>query len=423
MAAHLKLAPDQGDVTALSSPWPTLDPAAFQGLAGEIVRTLEPHTEADPAALLVQLLAAVGNAVGRGPHLLIEADRHHANLFVVIVGETAAARKGTSWGHVRRLMVTADNTWTARSSTGLASGEGLIWQIRDSIERENKDGELEIVDGGVPDKRLPVIDGEFAQTLKVIRREGNTLSPILRQAWDGQKLAAMSKGSPAQCAEPHVTLIGHITLDELRHLLTDIDAAAGLLNRILFVGAARSRVLPYGGDLDPGEVDRLGDALRHALKVAGAGGVLRDDPEARKLWISTYEELSRGRRGILGAVTARAAPQVRRIAMIYALLDCSANIRREHLEAALAVWAYCFETARIAFAGKTGNRLADRILGTLAGHTAGLAREAIRREFAGHATADQMDAAKVLLVELDCIRVEEQPTAGRPREVWIPTGK
>ncbi|MEE8114639.1 MAG: hypothetical protein V3T23_09820, partial [Nitrososphaerales archaeon] len=35
--------------------WPQpLSKDAFHGLTGEIVRTIEPHTEADPAALMIQ---------------------------------------------------------------------------------------------------------------------------------------------------------------------------------------------------------------------------------------------------------------------------------------------------------------------------------------------------------------------------------
>src|SRR5437660_378269 len=41
--------------------------AALTGLAGEIVRTIEPHTEADPVAILLQFLVAFGNVVGRNP--------------------------------------------------------------------------------------------------------------------------------------------------------------------------------------------------------------------------------------------------------------------------------------------------------------------------------------------------------------------
>ena len=42
-------------------------PAAWQGLAGQIVETIAPHTEADPVAILAQLLVAAGATVGRGP--------------------------------------------------------------------------------------------------------------------------------------------------------------------------------------------------------------------------------------------------------------------------------------------------------------------------------------------------------------------
>src|SRR5712671_70478 len=69
--------------------WPDPLPSeAYHGLAGEIVRAIEPHTEADPAALLLQLLAGFGSIVGRKPHFRAEADRHYLNLFVVLVGTT-----------------------------------------------------------------------------------------------------------------------------------------------------------------------------------------------------------------------------------------------------------------------------------------------------------------------------------------------
>jgi hypothetical protein len=121
MPAH----PPKGDITP---EWP--DPLwkdAFWGLAGETVRTIEPHTEADPAALLIQSLVAFGNIIGPGVHFQAEKDRHGLNLFTVLVGATSKARKGTSWGHIRELAATADGQWCPNCiQTGLSSGEGLI---------------------------------------------------------------------------------------------------------------------------------------------------------------------------------------------------------------------------------------------------------------------------------------------------------
>ena len=59
-------------------------------------------------ALLSQFLVAFGCACGRGAHYQVEADRHYTNEFVVLVGPSANGRKGSSWGHVRRLLADAD---------------------------------------------------------------------------------------------------------------------------------------------------------------------------------------------------------------------------------------------------------------------------------------------------------------------------
>jgi hypothetical protein len=167
------------------SPWPVLADEVRHGLAGEIVKTIEPHTEADPVAILVNLLSAFGNAIGQGAYFCVGADTHYLKLNIGLVGETSKGRKGMSWGHVRELMRAADSEWTKeRVLHGLSSGEGLIYAVRDRVEGENKKGDLIVLDSGVEDKRLLVLEAELAGVLKVMSREGNTLSPIIRQTWD-----------------------------------------------------------------------------------------------------------------------------------------------------------------------------------------------------------------------------------------------
>ena len=92
--------PDQGQEAAEpipdpEIPWPVLNSAALHGLVGDIVRTIEPHTESDPVAILLQTLTYFGNVIGKGPYYQVEGDRHHTNLFMVLVGESSEARKGT----------------------------------------------------------------------------------------------------------------------------------------------------------------------------------------------------------------------------------------------------------------------------------------------------------------------------------------
>lgn len=103
----------------------------------------------------------------------------------------------------RNCFTALDPTW--RIVTGLSSGEGVIWHVRDArhVEREvrrqgRSTGEIETVDdAGVADKRLFVAEPEFARVLRVSEREGSTLSPVLREAWDSGHLASLTKNSPA----------------------------------------------------------------------------------------------------------------------------------------------------------------------------------------------------------------------------------
>jgi hypothetical protein len=88
-----------------------MDEAAYHGIAGDIVRAIRPHTEADPVAILVQTLASAGNAIGGGPYYQVEGDRHGPNIYTIVVGETAKGRKGTGAGRVRQIMEVADPLW------------------------------------------------------------------------------------------------------------------------------------------------------------------------------------------------------------------------------------------------------------------------------------------------------------------------
>ena len=288
-----------------SFPAPVHD-AAFHGPAGEFVRATEPHSEAHPMALLAQFLVAFGCACGRGAHYQVEADRHYPNQFCVLVGPSAKGRKGSSWGHVRQLLAHADARFVERSLVGgLSSGEGLISQVRDPVDEHDKDAPA--------DKRRLVLEQEFAQVLKVLAREGNTLSPIIRQAWDGEPLQTIVRNNPLRASEAHIAIVGHITKDELLRYLTATELANGFANRFLLIAVDRSKLLPFGSALEDQQLAELGDAVRLALRFAGAHRPITFDDAARERWVEIYRELSAGQPGLAGAATARAEAHVVRL--------------------------------------------------------------------------------------------------------------
>jgi hypothetical protein len=392
--------------------WPAPPQAAvYHGLAGEIVGTIAPHTEADPVAILTQLLVAFGAAVGRGAFFQVEATLHHPNEFLVLVGDSSRSRKGSSWDHVHRLIAGADATITARVLTGLSSGEGLIWSVRDPHGQ----------DPGATDRRLLVIEPEFVSVLKNASREISTLSPTLRCAWDGRPLQILTRTAPARATDAHISVIGHITATELRHHVNPVELANGLLNRFLLLSCRRVRLLPEGGNPDPLHGTGLKRRLAQTLTTSRHAGQLRLSPPARHAWSEAYQQLAEPQPGIAGAIAARAEAHTIRLALLYALLDNNRQIQPSHLDAALALWDYAQRSAVWALERTAGDPLAQQIHAALQHAPNGLTRTQLRDLLHRNPTTTQLDQALAALAHDGKITSQRVLTAGRPAELWTAT--
>src|SRR5690606_13192972 len=107
-------------------------------------------------------------------------------------------------------------------------------------------------------------------------------------------------------------------------------------NRFLIVAVKRSKKLPFGGNLT---IDRLLIAqLQDAVNHAKAERPIQMSQDARALWARIYSQISDADTGLLGSITSRAEAQMVRLALIYALIDCSAEITVQHLASAKALW-------------------------------------------------------------------------------------
>jgi hypothetical protein len=311
--------------------------------------------------------------------------------------------------------------------SGLSSGEGLIWAVRDPIYKYDMENKTQkIVYPGVSDKRLMVLEAELASSLRVMRRETNTLSPVIRNAWDTGALRILTKNSPAVATDAHISIIGHITKDELIRHLDRTEMANGFANRFLWVCAQRSKCLPEGGRIDAStlsSLSSLSSRLRGALDAGLRIGEMRRSEAARELWHEVYPALSEGGLGLFGAITSRAEAQVMRLSCIYALLDASEIVDFPHLRAGLAVWGYCEQSCRYIFGELLGNPLADRILQALHGSPGGLNRSQISQLLGRHEDATAINNALRSLLEQNLARCETIRTPGRSEERWYATAK
>lgn len=333
---------------------PKLDDDALYGLAGRIIKKLDPQTESHPAGNLVELLISFGSVVGRSAYYQVEDTRHYTNEMMVKVGRSSKARKGTGKQRIRAIMKQVDAVWLDdRNFSGLGSGEVVMQLISDPVYKtitDKKTGESkpELIEAGVDDKRLHVNQGEFQGILTICHRQDSTLSVVIRDGWDGLPLKNTVKTSPATCMEPHFSIAADTTQDDLSVSLSQADSKNGFANRFLWVYVDKTKNLPFGGD----EIDWTQEVaeLRQAVAFTKQQRRVFMDKAARDYWARTlYTKLEADVKGLVGSLTSRASAHVLRLSLLYALLDCSDHIRKEHLQAAEALWKYCSDSVHVIF--------------------------------------------------------------------------
>jgi Protein of unknown function (DUF3987) len=286
---------------------------------GTIVRSIDQHTEADLVAVLINVIIGYGNLMHQGAHVLVGPRPQYLKEYAVLVGRSGKARKGTSWEYPDALFRAVDATWADRRVvSGLSSGEGLIYAVRDPVETyDRKSGEMKVVDPGEADKRLIVVEGEFARVLKVMGRDGNSLSAVVRDAYDRDRLQNQTKNDPHRSTGAHISIVGYITSEELLRHLNQTEQANGFANRFLFAVVRRSKVLPYGGGtLENHEelVDELGKSVEFGRREAGE---ITWGEESKLLWAEEiYPDLSEGEEGLVGGILGRAETHVLRLAAL-----------------------------------------------------------------------------------------------------------
>ncbi|MFJ9445166.1 DUF3987 domain-containing protein [Kitasatospora sp. NPDC101235] len=398
-------------------PGPVPDPEVFCGWVGSTVRDLDPTTEADPVGVLVNLLSAGGAAIGPGPFMWIGNDRHPALIWALTVGATAAGRKGAGTNTARRLLKAAVPDFIGcNTRSGLSSGEGLIEMVRDG------DGDK---DPGVLDKRLWVVESEYGVTMARGRREGSSLSGILRQAWNGEDLGVMNRDA-LHATAPHIAVIGHISPRELRAKMQDAEMAGGTYNRFLPVFVHRNLLDPDGEGAPDGLIDNLATVWKTVLADARQVGEVRLTDQAAQLWREeVYPALcgDEADEGPIAEFTARAAPYAKRTAMVYALLDHTDRINETHLRAAWALVRYARASAAHILgptaAASTGDLHLDKLLNAVktagpSGMTQSQVQVLLKR-----LNATQRADVTARLVQLPGFAAAQLSTGGRHQTVYL----
>jgi hypothetical protein len=230
---------------------------------------------------------------------------------------------------------------------------------------------------------------------------------------------------------PHIGFIGHITPEDLHSALAqeDGDRTGGFYNRFILLPAKRVRTLPFGGK--PPACDGIVAQVRDALKALGPP-VPASDPitlewadDAMTAWESFYIAAKSAHPFLSGldGFHDRLAPQVMRVAMLFAVIDGSPEIHRQHLVAAKALCLHALDASRDLLAEcdrghERPGRLVDRVRAAMKSADGDFTKTDVWNRIGRHAKSVALDTAIDMLVsEGSWLRISVNCSAhqARPR--------
>lgn len=400
-------------------PVPVPDEGIYYGTLGHWSKTVTKNTEAHPAATMRGMMTFVGNAIDRDAVFLLGDSPQFLNTLNLHVGRSNEGRKGTATAPVKRVYKLLKDEDSEKGTDycpnihtgGLSTREGLAYRIRDPKIKGD-----DVIDDGVSDKRLFVIESEFENVLQQGSREGNTLSSALRDAWDGETLAPLTKTNQTTATDPHVSMIAHITPSELLAMLHDRHVTNGFLNRFTIYFAERPKLVPIPIRTDDDIIEKMANTIKGVVDwVRKEKRIITLSNEAEKEYSKLYREAwaKPSTNMIVSSLMQRCATIALRDAALFAVMEESTTITPTHLTAA-AYWTdYWKDSVEFIWRDKANLRIdsegnvrleKQRIklckwLKSQPGQKA-LRTDVIRKCFNGHISATELD------VLLECLELQ-----------------
>ncbi|MFC7719709.1 DUF3987 domain-containing protein [Nonomuraea recticatena] len=360
---------------------PVPDEIIYRGIIGDAVRLIDPHTEADPAAVFASGLTYFSQAVGPRPYVKQGGLKHPLILWALIVGNSSKGKKGESRRSIHSLFRQAFEEYFEDDDSPFMmdgipqSGATLVRTLAEQQEIATE--ELCVWDR--PDG-FPVLafDEEWATVMQATKKD-KPLATYLRKLWEGKnkishRISQNGKTVRATIDKPHMCILGHITPEEMRLTLGQADIAGGTINRFLCFASEKSKKLPFGGGLDEKEQAKFALRLRRFIERGQRVAAVEMTAEAAKYWVQLYDELDammeQGQE--MEKWIGRAHPQVLRIAGLYALTTHEGvdppKVTVDNFKSAMALLRYSIESVKYAMGDIGGNKrgqIAAKILDLL----------------------------------------------------------
>lgn len=401
--------PSPSDSPRVDPPEPaamTMPAIVYHGLSARFVDSLNKSTEAPREFCLAVFLTVVGALIGRQAWVTYSRPTY-PNLFTLLVGETASARKTTVMAFALDLMITVIDGTQAKVKPlyGLASVEGLAAAMKD---------------GDSPDPyRIVVVEDELKSLLRKARQKGvSNLIPRLTELYNcGRSFEVNTKTEKVIIKNPFACIVSASTPAWFAESIGESEISGGFLNRWMMFSGKVETLIPFPTPPDAARWE--GIAAELLCVVQQTRGEYPLSPEARDVFSEFYKTFRSNKDDGLGAeATARTDLHAIKSALLFALLDRKSLIEVDDVCRGIALATFNMEVALsvIGSAGLSRIGAAEQKLMAALKNGRLSTREVMRRL---HLSADELDRISRSLERVGEIEITTDTTPAGRRRVFL----
>lgn len=342
---------------------PHLPEDVWQGLFGDYRELVADTTEASDNYHYACFAQLIGTTLARRAHVY-HARRLFPNFYVCLVGRTAVTRKDTSWSRARDILERLHTNIDVENPAfqiipGIGSAEGLI----DALGGERK--------------VVLLNESEFLSLLSKARQEGlANLIPKLASLYDCPDRETLKTRTKAvECKEPFLSIISGTTHSWLQQALTEKEIYGGFANRFMYICGEPKDPMPFPPKVDAVKrdalVNQINDIRLWAEELrADNGGELTASDEAKGRFAAYYAEYHKrcASESLSAALIPRVQSFVWKLALLYAAMDFSQEIKINHLEPAILAGNFLEQSAVLlfhAFGASRSKQVEEKLLAFL----------------------------------------------------------
>lgn len=338
---------------------PIPEDVVFTGLIGKTVKALDPWHEADPIAVHMSLMAMASVLLEGGVKVYTGSKWEYPLLNVLLFGESAKGRKGTSGTIAFEVVTKAFPGWRDDHTGGApSSGAGIVkllantavetnWlrpldEIPEQLREEAATKPIRRIKPGLP---YLFYEEEIAKVLHRARMD-DSYEALIRVMWQGANLTGRyTSHLQVTIPRPVVGWLAHVTPGEFVAKLGRSSLHGGTFNRFMLFWVQRNRIIRRIRPIPEDLLARLASEFRARILFGRTVGKIQPTEEAWDFWENDLHPEIDGQLSaspLWGEFVGRALDNIMRMAAIYAVMDKRRAITADDLKAARGVMRYVF---------------------------------------------------------------------------------